>query len=152
MKIILIIYILLILFCQSALAGQIPKGQDAGSALRNYADRKTDKKRIKRINEESYNPLPAIDAPKLKTLPGDQEFIYIKDIAIQKDRNVKVYIDYVRFEEITSDNINKNLTLENMESIVGLIIDEYQNDALEAYIPDQSFDDNILYINLISRT
>jgi len=146
---ILAVSALILSFCQNLSAQQIPTGQDTGSTLRGYVDQKMQKATERRANKGYYSKVPAINAPRLKALPEGKNAVHVKEIALQQKPGMMLDIDQNKLIAILDRHSNKDLTLSEMELLADLIVGESANSDLEAYIPEQTFEGNLLYINII---
>ena len=147
-KYILAFIILFSITSNTALAVQIPKGQDAGSAIEDYTRQKQKEMMHKDLAEEKLEK-PSIDASEMHILPGGAETIYISKIICQYSMPAKKLLDDKEIDMLIHDYTDKELSIEGIKSIAKHINDKYSDLNINAYIPEQAFQSNILYINIL---
>jgi len=134
--------------CNLLFAAQIPRGQDAGSTLKDYTTTKQRAEAVKRLSEKRYAP-PSLDEPEIKALPIKKDSIYISKILIQQDRFEEEHVKKEGLFNLIKEYENRNLSLEEMKSLASAITQKYADKNIKAYIPKQDFARNVLYINLV---
>jgi len=136
--------------CTTAFAQQIPAGQDVGSTVKGYKDRKARSKIVEKIREERSLP-PSLDAPKIQELPKSVQSAHIDTIVVQQSPLAEEYVEEDELKSIIEGYQARHLTLEEMRSIAQEITQRYADKGVRAYIPKQGFEDKTLYINLIEE-
>ena len=152
MKITIGIYLVLItaFLCNSALAGQIPAGQDAGSTVKEYIEEKRQNKMLTRLTSPKKE-LPALDEDEIERLPGNAESLLITQVVVQQDVSLDDYVKEGELDSLTGLYVNNALSLYDMRQLANAITQTLADRELKAYVPKQSFADGVMYINLTSK-
>lgn len=139
----------LIFNCHAFAANISPGSTTVGSTLREYTNERKEENMEDRLKKRAVKR-PAMDAPELLALPDGKNAIYIIKIVVQSNASIsdKMEADIIR---TTAEYEGKNLSLDQMKKLASLIAERHGADTLKAYIPEQSFDENTLYINFVSR-
>jgi hemolysin activation/secretion protein len=129
-------------------ANASPGSTTVGSTLREYTNERSEENMEKRLKSRPVRR-PATDARELLALPDGKNAIYVIRIMIQSDASIndKMEADITR---TIAEYEGKDLSSAQMKKIASLITEQYGANTLRAYIPEQSFDGNILYINLVT--
>jgi hemolysin activation/secretion protein len=114
---IIFVYLLSIFLCGAVYAEQIPAGQDAGSTVRDYIDKKKQEKAVKRLAEPK---LPSLEEIELEELPDEKTSIYIQKIRIQCDPFVKGYKEG-ELSKLIEDYEDRILSLEEIKMLASIL-------------------------------
>lgn len=147
--IVTVIVVLSLLFSGRAFAANISPGSTTvGSTLREYNNERREETMENRLKKPAVKR-PAMNAPELLTLPDGKNVIYIIKITVQYGISMsdKAEANIIR---TISEYEGESLSLDQMKRIASLLTEQYGAGASKAYIPEQSFDENVLYINFVS--
>ena len=139
-----------IFLCGPVHAVEIPTGQDIGSTLKGYTEEKRQKKVIKRLSTPKVLP-PALSELEITTLPVNVESVYIRKIVVQHDIFIEDSVEEQELRRLIKDYENSLLSIEDMKKVATFVTQTFANEGLKAYVPKQSFDYGVMYINLISE-
>jgi len=149
MRTIVAIFCASIILSSPAFAGNISPGSTTvGSTLREYNNERREESMEKRLKKRAVKR-PTMNAPELSSLPDGKSTIYVIRIIVQPDTSIndKVKSDIIR---TIAEYEGQNLSLAQMKKIAYLITERHGAKTSKAYIPEQSFDENILYVNFVS--
>jgi len=147
---IFVICFLIMFFCESALSGPIPPGQDVGSRARRYIYEKQREKAKKRFQKPKVKA-PALNEAEIESLPGGLDVMYVRQILVQRGRFARKTVKKGDLQKIVRPHKKKMLSLEDMKEIASLINEKFHHKGVKAYIPKQSFSRGFMYINLIKQ-
>lgn len=145
-----VVCFLVMFFCESALAGPIPPGQDIGSRAGRYIHEKQREKAKKRLQEPKVKA-PALDEAEIESLPGGMDVMYVRQISVQRDRFAKKTVKKDELRKMIRPYKKKMLSLKDIKGIASLINEKFHHKGVKAYIPKQSFSRGFMYINLIKQ-
>ena len=106
-----------------------------------------------RVKEELKTPkkrTPGLHAAEVSALPDNVAAIPINDIVIQFDIKSAALHTAVEFDTLIQEYRGRALTLEDMRSFAQRVTGVLAAEGFRAYIPEQSFDERRLYVNVVS--
>lgn len=128
-------------------ANASPGSATVGSALQEYANERKEANMEKRLKTKPVKK-PSIDAPEITVLPGGRGDVYIVKVIVQANTPVEKEMGSAILK-MTAKYEGRNLSLIDMKHLAREITDTYTAKKCRAYVPEQSFNDNALYINFV---
>jgi len=134
--------------CSLACAQEIPIGQDTGSTTSEYTKDKKARGLLKRLLEPKAIP-PAIDEEQLTELAKGAKTVYIKKVIIQHDGSLESRISQAELDKLASAYEDRGLSIEDMEKAAMSISRVLSDNQIKVYIPRQTFNNGLMYINVV---
>ena len=150
MKAVSIICILLLCLSKVVFAAPLPASQNVGSTIQEYVDEKQEEKMARRLSTPK-SVAPALDAKEIENLPDNADSIYIREIIIQKVAAIKNVVSDGMLSGIITDYTDRSLSFQDMKMLADDITKSLSSYGIKAYVPQQSFLNGVVYINIVSE-
>lgn len=137
------IFLLFILFAHKAFPAQ-----DIGASMREYEENRLQEDLDKRLEAPRISP-PAINADEAFSLPQGKTRMVVRKIIIRQAPSTDNKLPEEIARQITDKYRGKALSLNEMKALAGEIKKKTPDLRIKVYIPEQTFQDDILYINII---
>lgn len=144
------ICLLVIALCSPAWGAQLPTDQTVGASLKEFSLKKQ-KEKVTRQLSEPRAKVPALNAPEIDQLPHKSGAVYIEKIVFQGAALLMRHNEKKDIFGPLKAYENRRLSLAEMNKLAGEVAAIISDENVRVYIPQQSFSQKTLYINIIGR-